>query len=360
MFFSLLFHSLKAAAGLPKSPTPEKKRKLEISPNVSFSKSTSPAAQNKIVPSPSSATTRSPALSSKLRNSSYNSSISLGETSSFDSRFNSDLEEEEEDNFSILSGEKQEFEEEYCSTDEEEEQLTDMMSKSLKLSEKKKKKEVFSDDYQKLNLPHLIYTWKDSKRVDMVSLEIHLPSATIPDEYHMQLELKGGKHFFVLKHTLSPAFIDQEAFEASLLEDQVSSNQNEEDDDVENLDGLEPTPEFLKDMASVSLARSDHIKDLKDNFSESTDIRKEFSMLKMRLELPFFCEDIFDVEEYHGRYNNTGHSFKTWTTLDDMDNKVQVNCLSIILAAKKREKTPVKLNTPQRKEIAKVFSRKKI
>ena len=121
----------------------------------------------------------------------------------------------------------------------------------------------------------------------------------------------------------------------------------------------EPTTNDLKDIASVSLARSDHIKSLKDKFSDSTDVKNEFSMLRMKVELPFICEDIFDVEDYHGRYKNSGHSFKTWTTLDDMENEVKVNCLSVVLAAKEREKTPLKVNTPQRREITKVYTRKK-
>ena len=52
------------------------------------------------------------------------------------------------------------------------------------------------------------------------------------------------------------------------------------------------------------------------------------------------------MEEYHDKHKNTGHSFKIWTTLDDMDNEVKVDCLSVVLAAKKREKTPIKVNTP--------------
>ena len=187
--------------------------------------------------------------------------------------------------------------------------------------------------YQKLDLPYLIYSWKDAKRVNLVSLEVHLSSATIPDEYHMQLETtKGGKQYFLLKYTLSPAFLDQEAFEPSLL----PTNETGDDEDNENeVDEDQFTPELLKDMASVSLARLDHIKTLKEKYSESTDVKNEFSMLKMKVELPFICKDIFDVEDYHGKYKNTGHNFKTWTTLVDTDNEVKVNCLSIVLAAKK-------------------------
>ena len=78
-------------------------------------------------------------------------------------------------------------------------------------------------------------------------------------------------------------------------------------------------------MASVSLTRSDHMKSLKEKYSETTDVKNEFSMLKMKIELPFLCEVIFDVEDYHGKYKNTGHQFKMWTMLDDMDNEVIVN-----------------------------------
>ena len=112
-------------------------------------------------------------------------------------------------------------------------------------------------------------------------------------------------------------------------------------------------------MASVSLTRSDHMKSLKEKYSETTDVKNEFSMLKMKVELPFICEDIFDVEDYHGKYKNTGHNFKTWTTLVDTDNEVKVNCLSIVLAAKKSQKTPLKVNTPQHREITKVYNRKR-
>ena len=47
------------------------------------------------------------------------------------------------------------------------------------------------------------------------------------------------------------------------------------------------------------------------------------------------------------------------TTLDNMNNEVKVDCLSVILAAKKMEKTPLKVNTPQQRAITRVYNRKK-
>ena len=90
---------------------------------------------------------------------------------------------------------------------------------SPRINEKIKKEETkfpSVDTCWKLNLSYLLYFWKAFKHVDIVSLETHLPvpSVTIPDEYHIQFV---GMQQFVLKHILSPAFINQEAFETSLL-----------------------------------------------------------------------------------------------------------------------------------------------
>ena len=338
-----------AQAILPKSPTPEKKRKLEESKAVSFREDN----KNYSGPVPSSEGNKTDSTSTTFlhrpSSAASDSSVSLGgiDTSS----------DEDSDKDTDLGGDDDTTLGNCTTFEEEEEDLTEQMSKNY-IDEKKKKKSLGSstkvpvlDRFQKLDLPHLLYTWKDSKRVDIVSLEIHLPSATIPSEYHMELEIKGGKQYFILKHTLSPAFIDQDAFEASLVE-------GKEEEAAEH-GGIDETA-FLKDLASHSLARSDHINQLKKEYAESTDVLKEYSKMKMKLELPFICEDIFDVEEYHGRYENTGHHFKTWMTLDDVGNEVRVDTLTVTLASRKREKTPIKINTPLRKQFggSKIYSRK--
>ena len=71
--------------------------------------------------------------------------------------------------------------------------------------------------------------------------------------------------------------------------------------------------------------------------------------MKMKLDLPFICEDIFDIEDYYGRDKNSGHHFKTCMTLDNVGSEIRVDTLTVAL--RKREKVPTKINTSQCKMI---------
>ena len=80
----------------------------------------------------------------------------------------------------------------------------------------------------------------------------------------------------------------------------------------------------------------------------------------MEVELPFLCEDVFDIENYHGKYMHAGTKFKPWLTTDENGEEVTMQVLEVTLASVKREKDPVKVNTPQRKQQSRdvVYARK--
>ena len=201
-----------------------------------------------------------------------------------------------------------------------------------------------SSAVKNFELPHLLYEWKDENRVSMVTVEVHLPAATIPSEFHLELQTKGGRQALIIKHTVSPVFLDADVFKANLgLSDENAVVCNS----------------LNIDASAQLVARSDYIEDLKRKYSEPSDLRNLKAYLTMRVPLPFICDDIFDLDDFKEPYKNTGFEFRTWSTTDDQDEEVICQVLQVTLRDRKRERIPLKSNTPQRKVSSRaVFARK--
>ena len=119
---------------------------------------------------------------------------------------------------------------------------------------------------------------------DLVTVEIHLPSASIPDDYHLELKTakNGGTavQYLRVNHRLTSAFVDMENFDLQ-IGDFVS---------------------HIKDASIMSKSRKAAIKNLRMKFAEKYDLEKRYVNMVMDVELPFVCEDIFDLKSYHGQY----------------------------------------------------------
>ena len=67
-------------------------------------------------------------------------------------------------------------------------------------------------------------------------------------------------------------------------------------------DKLPDKPDYLtdhqwsKDLASWAIAREDVVMKLKKNHYDTMDTKRELIKLRMEIELPFVCEDIFMVK----------------------------------------------------------------
>ena len=55
----------------------------------------------------------------------------------------------------------------------------------------------------------------------------------------------------------------------------------------------------------------------------------------MEVELPFLCEDVFDIENYHGKYMHAGTKFKPWLTTNENGEEVTMQVLEVTLASVK-------------------------
>lgn len=229
--------------------------------------------------------------------------------------------------------------------DEDHRDLSHIFRNSMSLKKEKggKKSKGVSYTPMPMCLPHIMYVWKDVKRTDMVTIEIHLPAATVPGEIDMRLVTKKGKQVFELTNTLSTVLLDQRTFEETYSERPITVDERE----------------WFKDFASCTMARSHAIKKLTNKHCHTTDVKKDFAKLRMEIVLPFFCEDIFSMENYHGSYTHAGTKFKTWTTTDEDAEEVMMQVLEITLASVVREKGELKVNTPQRKEKAAIVFRRR-
>ena len=135
----------------------------------------------------------------------------------------------------------------------------------------------------------------------------------------MQLVQKNGRPFFHLTHTLSSVFLDQSTFEGEFAD---KPNHMTESD-------------WAKDCASWDIAREDQIKKSKKKHCEATDANRESAKLLMEVELPFLCEDVFDIENYHGKYMHAGTKFKPWLTTNENGEEVTMQVLEVTLASVK-------------------------
>ena len=83
---------------------------------------------------------------------------------------------------------------------------------------------------------------------------------------------------------MGASFFDEEAFDTYIS------------DFVEN----------VKDASAMVRARHNKIRDLKEKFSDEIDVQNRHCNMTMTVKLPFVCEDIFDIHDYNGQYQNTG------------------------------------------------------
>ena len=341
-FFTLNQTNIKqATADLSKSPTPEKKRKLEeealgdrqvsFSPTAGYRTSNDSSSPSTFNPSSSFRSPTTTKNENQTTPSSLASSVTLGQEDT-----EGEEEEEEEEDTRTEEDEDEdevevEVEEDDVSTDEEHRQLISSFNQRMSMNNKKKKEAgVKANKPIPMSLPYIQYEWKDVKRTDMTTIEIHLPAATVPSEIEMRIVTKKGKQAFELTHTLSPVLLDQRTFEELYSERPMGNDERD----------------WLKDFASCTMAREVAIKKIASKHCHATDSKKEFPKLKMDIELPFFCEDIFDIENYHGTYTHAGTKFKTWKTTDEEGEEIMMQVLEVTLVSIVREKDELKIHTP--------------
>ena len=334
-----------ADADLSLSSTPEKKRKITFADNSAPSS----LLQHKQPAPVDTKDNKAAAPPARQPTTPSNESIISATSTTADSDI--EAHDDKETETEIDEGDKESIDLEVSSADDEsedkeEELLVQSLQQHLtlqptKMSSRKGTKALkkkASNHPIPMTLPFLHYQWKDFKRTDLTTIEIHLPAATVPSEFHMQLVEKNGAQFFVLTHTLSSVFLDQNTFE----------------DEFSDKPTYLTDTQWGKDCASWAIAREDEIKKMKKRHCDAIDAKKEFAKLRMEVELPFLCEDIFDIENYHGKYTHAGTKFKPWVTTDETGEEVTMQVLEITLASVKREKEPVKVNTPQRKKCKEV------
>ena len=215
------------------------------------------------------------------------------------------------------------------STPPEEPNIQDMMTNMKVSGGKKIKLKRRTKEPWRAIFPHLCYTWQDENLNDMCTVEVHLPSASVASEFHLELEVKKDSphQFLIMKHRVSDIFLQQEAFEHFI------------DDCVDG----------VKDAASMSQARENCINAVKHKYSDAHDIEEKFCNMVMEVQLPFHCEDIFSLDDYQGNYPNTESKFRQFPAEDDDGEIVTAHVLIITLVTKSRLKPEnvARRNTPQ-------------
>ena len=187
----------------------------------------------------------------------------------------------------------------------------------------------------KAMFPFLLTQWKDSRDRHLVTIEIHLPSGSIPDDFHMELKVRGGNQLFCLHHRISNVFLDQNHFDHSIGELQMDNGQ--------------ATIEAEKDSAALSLARAATIRDLKKKYTDKTDLDKNYIHMHTEIELPMLCEDIFTTHGYQGDYPNCCQIYRVIPTEDENGDDMDMHILIVTLVGVRYEDNVVtRRNTPQR------------
>lgn len=189
----------------------------------------------------------------------------------------------------------------------------------------------------KANFPYILTQWKDTRDRNLVTIEVQLPSGSIPDDYHMELKVRGGAHIFCLHHRVSDVFLEQTHFDNSINELE--------------LDNGADTTEAEKDAAALSLARAATVRRLKKTFTNKTDLDKRYIHMQAEIELPMLCEDIFTTQGYQGDYPNCSQIFRVLPTEDENGDPIEMLILIVTLVGVKYEDHVVtRRNTPQRNQ----------
>ena len=193
--------------------------------------------------------------------------------------------------------------------------------------------------------PFMVYTWEDVNNNELCTVEVHMPPASISSEFHLELEQESPNDVnppqsLLIKYRVGASFFDEEAFDTYIS------------DFVEN----------IKDASSMSRARHNKIKVLKEKYSDDFDIQNKFCNMTMTIKLPFVCEDIFNIHDYNGQYDNTGKTFRIFNTEDEDGDIVTAHVLIITLVSKNRTKAEeiLRRNTPKTVKKHGVVSRRNL
>ena len=193
--------------------------------------------------------------------------------------------------------------------------------------------------------PFMVYTWQDVRDNELCTVEVHMPSASISTEFHLQLEQENSSDVnspqsLLIKYRVGASFFYEEAFDTYIS------------DSVEN----------VKDASAMVRARHNKIRDLKEKFSDEIDVQNRHCNMTMTVKLPFVCEDIFDIHDYNGQYQNTGKTFRIFNTEDEDGDIVTAHVLIITLVSKNRMKAEeiLRRNTPRTLKKAGVVSRRNV
>ena len=212
--------------------------------------------------------------------------------------------------------------------DEEPLHLLEKQVDELTMSSNKKKAIARNPAVWKAGFPYMITTWRDAKDRELVTVECHLPSGSIPEDVDMKLLVRGGKQFLALHYRISDVFLSQDQF----------------DEMIGQFNFVEG-----KDASALSLARSSTVLNLRKTFTDKNDLDKRFVHMHKEIELPMKCEDIFDNQNYQGNYPNCSQLFRTIPSEDENGDPTDVIVLIVTLVGMKVEELEVtKRNTANR------------
>ena len=146
--------------------------------------------------------------------------------------------------------------------------------KQDKAKERKKKEEVKTPAHAKGSskvweaiFPSIIYTWQDVNDNNLCTVEVHMPSGSISSDFHLELEqdesCPNEPQVLLIRYRVGACFFHEEAFDTFIT------------DVVQN----------VRDASSMSLARHNKIKALKQKYSDKHDIANRHCQMEMRVHL---------------------------------------------------------------------------
>ena len=134
---------------------------------------------------------------------------------------------------------------------------------------------------------------------------IHLPSASVSDDFKLQLEARNNKQFLVMEEKMSPDFLDYRLF-------------------------LQMLPNYFEDEDKFHIKQAirDHSAELNTRFcGDKNDDEDGMIHMISEYELPFVCDDVFTHTGENQRRDGTTYDFMEWTIMgvqEDQENNVQV------------------------------------
>ena len=193
----------------------------------------------------------------------------------------------------------------------------------------------------KIFFPHVLYVWKDSIRNRMMTLELHLPSATSEKEveFHL-LENSDGGHTLSVKYKYSELFLSKEIFE----------------------DNCELKLKKM-DVNSVNrmASRADHLLALRTKTSGQANTDRISA--SQEFVLPFRVENIFNLPIGTKPYAGTGTEFRAVPIMGEnedtgqLEKETEMVILFVTLVDEDKIIKHVKENTPSKTTRAKQYKR---